>query len=166
MIMSARILLVDDEDVVLDAWEVSLKPLKHQITKAHDEKEALAACTENPIDLVIVDYLIPSKTGVEILAAVRKKLPLVRSILVSGRFDEKLSKSELREMVREKVEVDEYLHKPVKPKLLRETVTKLLTGTSLNWKEIAVKDQNARAVSERDTAELKKKLDQHLKSQK
>lgn len=58
------------------------------------------------------------------------------------------------------------LHKPVKPKPLRETVTKLLTGTSPDWKEIAVKAQSARAVSDKDTAELKQKLDQHLKSQK
>jgi response regulator RpfG family c-di-GMP phosphodiesterase len=164
--MPARILLVDDEDDVLDAWETSLRPLKHQIIKAHDEKEALAASTEHPIDLVIVDYLIPSKTGVEIVATIRKRLPLIRSILISGRFDDKLSRSELREMVREKVEVDEYLHKPVKPKLLRATVTKLLEGTSPDWKETAIKAQTARAVSDKDTAELKQKLSQHLKSQK
>ncbi len=75
--MPARILLVDDEEIVLDAWETSLKPLKHHIIRAHDEKEALAAAMEHPIDLVIVDYLIPSKTGVEIVAAIRKKLPLI-----------------------------------------------------------------------------------------
>lgn len=164
--MPARILLVDDEETVLDAWETSLKPLKHQIIKAHDEKEALAASIEHPVDLVIVDYLIPSTTGVEIVAAIRKKLPLIRSILISGRFDEKLSRSELRDMVREKVEVDEYLHKPVKPKLLRETVAKLLSGTSPDWKEIALKAQTARAVSDKDTAELKDKLNLHLKPKK
>lgn len=158
--------MVDDEDVVLDAWETSLKPLKHHIVKAHDEKEALAASLEHPLDLVIVDYLIPSKTGVEIVAAIRKKLPLIQSILISGRFDEKLSRSELRDMVREKVEVDEYLHKPVKPKLLRETVTKLLSGTSPEWKEVASKARSARAVSDKDAADLRDKLNQHLKSKK
>jgi response regulator RpfG family c-di-GMP phosphodiesterase len=166
MTMPARILLVDDEDIVLDAWETSLRPLKHQIIKAHDDNEALAAALEHPVDLVIVDYLIPPKTGVEIVAAIRKSLPLIRSILISGRFDEKLSRLELREMVREKVEVDEYLHKPVKPKLLRDTVTKLLAGTSPEWREIALKTQTARAVSATDTAELKEKLNKHLKPKK
>ncbi len=52
--MSARILLVDDEDEVLDAWETTLKPLKHYIFKAHDEAEALAAASEHPFDLVLV----------------------------------------------------------------------------------------------------------------
>jgi len=52
----------------------------------------------------------------------------------------------------------------VKPKLLRETVTKLLAGTSPEWKEIAVKARKARAVTDKETAELKQKLDQHLKS--
>ena len=161
--MTAVILLVDNEDIVLDAWEKSLKPLKHQVLKAHDEKEALVASLENAVDLVIVDYLVPPKTGVEILAAIRKRLPLVRSILISSRFDQHLSPAELREMVREKVEVDEYLHKPAKPKLLRETVAKLLGGKSPEWKEVASKDREARAVSDQDTREVIKKLHKHLK---
>ena len=161
--MAATILLVDDEQIVLDAWEKSLKPLKHHIVKAHDEKEALAASLENAIDLVIVDYLVPPKTGVEILAAIRKRLPLVRSILISGRFDQHLSPAELREMVREKVEVDEYLHKPAKPKVLREAVAKLLGGKSPDWKEVASKDREARALSEHDTRELVRNLQKHLK---
>jgi len=161
--MSARILLVDDEDIVLDAWETSLRPLKHEIVKAHNEVEALAASQEHPFDLVIVDYLIPSKTGVEIVAAIRKKLPLVKSILVSARFDEQVPQSKLRDMIRETVEVDEYMHKPVQPKALRETVTRLLEGTSVEWKDMASKARSARAVSDRDTSELNDKLKQHLK---
>ncbi len=155
--------MVDDEDIILDAWEKSLKPLKHLVLKAHDEREALTASLEHPVDLVIVDYLIPPKTGVEILAAIRKRLPLVRSILMSGRFDQHLTPVELRDMVKEKVEVDEYLHKPAKPKMLRETVTKLLSGKSPDWKEAASKDRGARAVSLQDTREVIDKLNRHLK---
>lgn len=161
--MPKRILLVDDEDEVLDAWETSLRPLRHQIVKAHDEREALAAALEHHFDLIIVDYLIPSKTGVEIVAAIRKKLPLIRSVLISARFDENLSRNELRDLVREKVEVDEYMHKPVKPKLLRETVTNLLGNAGVAWKEVASRAKSARSVSEQDTAEINSKLNKHLK---
>jgi CheY-like chemotaxis protein len=164
--MPARILLVDDEDDVLDAWETSLKPLKHQILKAHNKEEAVAAAAEHPFDLVLVDYLIPSTTGVEIVAAIRKQLPLVRSVLISGRFDETVSRAELRDMVREKVEVDEYLHKPVKPKLLRETVGRLLEGGNLDWKEVAKKTRDARSVSNADTELVNRKLAQHLSKKK
>jgi response regulator RpfG family c-di-GMP phosphodiesterase len=164
--MTATILLVDDEDIVLSAWEKSLKPLRHQVLKAHDEKEALAISAEHPVDLVIVDYLVPPKTGVEVLVAIRKNLPLVRSVLISGRFDQHVSPTELREMVREKVEVDEYLHKPAKPKLLRDTVAKLLAGRSPDWKEIATKSREARTVSDQDTRELIEKLNKHLKPKK
>jgi len=164
--MPARILLVDDEDEVLDAWETSLKPLKHRILKAHNKEEALAAAAEHPFDLVLVDYLIPSTTGVEIVAAIRKRLPLVRSVLISGRFDENISRAELRDMVREKVEVDEYLHKPAKPKLLRETVSRLLAGGSLDWKDVAKKAQGARDISDSDTKLVDGKLAQHLSKKK
>jgi response regulator RpfG family c-di-GMP phosphodiesterase len=161
--MPKQILLVDDENDVLDAWETTLKPLRHQIVKAHDEKEALTAALEHPFDLVIADYLIPSKTGVEIVAAIRKKLPLIRSILISARFDENLSRNELRDLVRERVEVDEYMHKPVSPKLLRTTVTNLLNDTSASWKELASRAKAARDVSDLDTAEINQKLSKHLK---
>lgn len=161
--MAGIILLVDDEDVVLEAWETSLKPLKHQIVTAHNEAEALAATQEHPFDLVIVDYLIHPTTGVEIVAAIRKKLPLIKSILISGRFDDQIPQSRLRDMVREKVDVDEYMHKPAKPKVLRETVTRLLNGKSVEWKDLAAKARTARAVSNSDTVDLKNKLKQHLK---
>jgi response regulator RpfG family c-di-GMP phosphodiesterase len=161
--MPARILLVDDEDGVLRSWEKILKPLKHQIVTARDEEAALLASREHPFDLVIIDYLIPPRTGVEILAALRRRLPVIRSILISGRFDEKLSRAELREMVRGKVEVDEYLHKPVSPKILRETVTRLLEGKSVEWKDLAMKTRVAMNVSDQDTTELKSKLSRHLK---
>ena len=161
--MPARILLVDDEDDVLDAWEMSLRPLRHNVVKTHNEAEAVAAAMEHPFDIVLVDYLVPSKTGVEIVAALRKQLPMIRSILISGRFDEKLSGPELREMIRDKVEVDEYLHKPVKPKVLRETVTRLLGGAPLNWKEVAQQSKKAKAVSEQDATEVTNRLKPHLK---
>jgi response regulator RpfG family c-di-GMP phosphodiesterase len=109
---------------------------------------------------------MPSKTGVEIVAAIRKKLPLIRSVLISGRFDEKLTSAELRDTVREKVEVDEYLHKPVKPKLLRETVTRLLTGRSIDWKDFAERAQKARSVSDQDTAAVTKALTPYLRPKK
>jgi CheY-like chemotaxis protein len=161
--VAGRILLVDDEDVVLEAWETSLKPLKHEIVKAHNEKEALAATQEHPFDLVIVDYIIPPTTGVEIVAEIRKKIPLIKSILISGRFDDQVPQSRLRDMIREKVDVDEYMHKPAKPKLLRESVTRLLEGGTVEWKDLAAKARAARAVSNLETAELKDKLKPHLK---
>ena len=164
--MPAMILLVDDEDAVLDAWETSLKPLKHQIIKAHNKDEAVRAAMEYPFDLVLVDYLIPSTTGVEIVAALRKHLPLIRSVLISGRFDANVSRAELRDIVREKVEVDEYLHKPVKPKLLRETVTRLLMGGTVDWKKVATKAGEAEKVSEEDTKQVDNKLAQHFSKKK
>lgn len=165
--MPARILLVDDEEDVLDAWQENLKPLKHVIVRARNEAEAVAAANEHPFDLVIVDYLMPLKTGVEVVAVIRKKLPLIRSILISGRFDEKLSSAELRDTIRGRVEVDEYLHKPVKPKILRETVTRLLEGSpSIDWKAFAERSQKARSITNQDTDAANKDLARHLKPKK
>ncbi len=68
--------------------------------------------------------------------------------------------------MRQKVEVDEYLHKPVKPKLLRETVTRLLTGMPIEWKNLAQKALDAQGVSDQDTAAVTNILNSQLKPKK
>jgi len=161
--MPSRILLVDDEEEVLSAWETTLRPLKHEVTKAHNEAEAVAAASEHPFDLVLIDYLIPGKNGVEIIASIRKKLPLIRSVLISGRLDEKLTKTDLKELVHDRVEVDELLHKPVKPKVLRETVSRLLASRPIEWKAVAAKSLEAYSVTERDATEAGKAVGTRLR---
>ncbi len=154
---------MDDEDDVLDGWEVTLRPLRHLVVRAHNEQEAVAAAVEQPFDLVIADYLVPPKTGTEIIAAIRTKIPTIRTILISARFDKNLSPAEIRDMVRDKVEVDEYLHKPAKPKVIRDTVTKLLSGSTPDWKQVAAKNMKSSQVSDNDTRALNDKLKKHLK---
>jgi CheY-like chemotaxis protein len=161
--MPSRILLVDDEEEVLSAWETTLRPLRHEVVKAHNEAEAVAAASEHPFDLVLIDYLIPGKNGVEIIAGIRKKLPLIRSVLISGRLDEKLNKAELQDLVHNRVEVDEVLHKPVKPKLLRETVSRLLASRPADWKTAASKSIDAYSVTETEAAEADKAVNTRLR---
>ena len=131
--------------------------------KARNEAEAVEACAEHPFDLAIVDYLIPPKTGVEILAAVRKKLPLIKSILVSARLDKNASEDQIKDVVRGKVEVDA-LDKPVRPEDLARTVTKLLQASSdVDWKKVAEKSRTAQDISDQDTTDVITKLRPYVK---
>jgi len=92
--MTARILLVDDEPAVLKAWTKALRHAGHHVTSASSPDEALVAADEHIFDVLVVDYVMPAMTAVELLARVRKKQPLVRAIVVSGRIEGTLTEDE------------------------------------------------------------------------
>lgn len=124
--MPHQILIVDDEPDELEAWEALLRKQGYAVRTASSALTALRACDENRFDLVVLDYVIPKMKGLELLSRIRKKLPLVRSILISGKLDKKLQEHDIRESIRSEMEVDKYLHKPAKNEELLEAIAALL----------------------------------------
>jgi CheY-like chemotaxis protein len=142
--MPARILLVDDEDIVLNGWVKALRSTGHELIRAKTAEEAIAVAENEPIDLVVVDYLLGRMSGIEALNLIRKKRPLIRSILVSGQIEDYVSEADLKEMIRDKIEVDIFLHKPVKNEELKAAVVGLLTTKHGDWQSWAKKVKTAR----------------------
>ena len=58
----ARILIADDDDVTLEMLTAVLQG-QHQVTKAHDGKQALALTLKQPFDLVLMDVDMPGLDG-------------------------------------------------------------------------------------------------------
>jgi DNA-binding response OmpR family regulator len=137
--MPQRILIVDDEVDELVAWEQLLRRQGYVVRTASTPDAALQSCDEHRFDLVVLDYVIPKMKGLEILSRIRKKLPLVRSILISGKLDKKLEERDIRESIRNEMEVDKYLHKPASNEALLAAITELLNerSSSRPWDEIA-----------------------------
>lgn len=161
--MPARILLVDDEPNVLKGWVKALRPTGQILLTAQDEAEAVRIAESEPIDLVVADYILGRVTGVEVINAIRKKRPLVRSILISGQIDENVDEEAVEELIRDKVEVDLYLHKPIRNKELRNAVSELLTNSDIDWKVWAQKAKAARDSKPQDATDAVNRLNQHLK---
>jgi DNA-binding response OmpR family regulator len=137
--MPQRILIVDDETDELEAWEQLLSKQGYLVRTALTPEAALKACDENRFDLVVLDYVMPKMKGLELLSRIRKSLPLVRSILISGKLDKKVEAKEIRESIRSEVEVDKYLHKPVSNEELSAVISELLKEhpSGRAWNEIA-----------------------------
>ncbi len=113
--------------------------------------------------MVVVDYILGRVTGVEVLNAIRKKRPLVRSILISGQIDEHLDEESVRDLIKDKVEVDLYMHKPVRNQELRDAINALLANKEVDWKVWAQKVKAARDSRLQDGADAASSLSQHLK---
>jgi len=159
----ARVLIVDDEANVLRGWARALRLAGYRVSTASTAQEALNLADEHPFDVTVLDFLMPSMTGIELLARLRKKVPTIRSVVISGRIDKKHTADQLTSKLREAVEADIYLHKPVSNQDLTETIEKLLGGAERSWKEFASRSVNAKSTKIKTAKNVAKELKKSLK---
>ncbi|HOF95212.1 MAG TPA: response regulator transcription factor [Clostridia bacterium] len=70
--MAIRILLVDDEPLILKGLRFSLQQEGYEIDQAADGEEALEKIRENAYDLVLLDVMLPKLSGIEVCQQVRE----------------------------------------------------------------------------------------------
>jgi signal transduction histidine kinase len=81
----ARILLVDDEDLVRGGTSEMLSDLGYAVVEASSGAEALRLLrTGEPADLMITDYLMPGLNGVQLIEQARPLAPAMRVLLITG----------------------------------------------------------------------------------
>ena len=84
----ANVLLVDDEAEFVETFSERLELRDLEISKAFNGEEALQVLeTNRTIELVILDVKMPGMDGIETLAEIKKKYPLVEVIMLSGHAD-------------------------------------------------------------------------------
>ncbi len=79
-----RILVIDDEPFVLEALKRVLASTAVAVVGAADADAGLAAIAESPVDLVIIDVILPGMDGVAAIKIIRRDYPGVRIIAISG----------------------------------------------------------------------------------
>ena len=80
----ARILLIDDDDLVRGMLRKTLTHFGHTVIEARNGKEGLKLFSHADTDLVITDIVMPEVEGLEVLMTLRKKQPPVKIIAMSG----------------------------------------------------------------------------------
>jgi len=79
-----RILVIDDEPFVLDALKRVLASTAAAVIGASNADAGLAALRESPVDLVIIDVILPGMDGVAAIKVIRREFPGVQIIAISG----------------------------------------------------------------------------------
>ncbi len=84
----AKVLLVDDEVSFVETFSERLELRDFEISKAFSGQEALQVLEENKnIEVVILDVKMPDMDGIETLAEIKRKYPLVEVMMLSGHAD-------------------------------------------------------------------------------
>ncbi len=70
----ARVLIVDDTDIVRKALEKAVQRMGHVAVSTSDSVEALAMALRDPPDLALVDYRMPRMDGAQLWEELRSSL--------------------------------------------------------------------------------------------
>lgn len=116
----ARILIVDDEASVRSFLRNVLVQSGYTVSEATNGKQALEKAQAGDLDLVITDLVMPEQEGLETIRALRRDLPGVRIIAISGAFAGKFLKAA------KMLGADAVLSKPVSADQLLTTVAEVV----------------------------------------
>lgn len=84
-----KILVVDDEDGVLELLRDFLAKEKgHEVFTASGGDEALAVVEDQEPDIVLLDIMMPGKSGMEVLVEIKRLRPSTKVIMITAGEDE------------------------------------------------------------------------------
>lgn len=80
----ARILVIDDEELVRFSIADILAEAGHEVFEAENGREGIDVLREQPVDIVITDLLMPEQEGLETITTLRSQWPDLPVIAISG----------------------------------------------------------------------------------
>src|SRR3954464_6349803 len=78
------ILIVDDEVAIRESLQTLLEMEEYRVDTAETGEEGLIKIAEQPYDLVLLDYALPDKNGLEVLRDIRDRDPSLAVILITA----------------------------------------------------------------------------------
>jgi len=117
-----KILLVDDEPDILEIVGYNLVQEGYQIVTANNGKEAIAKAKKEHPQLIIMDVMMPEMDGMEATEAIRK-IPELKEVIITFLTARSEDYSQVAGF---DAGADDYITKPIKPKLLVSKVKALL----------------------------------------
>jgi DNA-binding response OmpR family regulator len=80
----ARILLIDDDDLVRDSLAIALNLAGHDVSSARNGRDGWKMFSDDRPDIVVTDIIMPEQEGIETIMAMRKVDKVIPIIAMSG----------------------------------------------------------------------------------
>jgi CheY-like chemotaxis protein len=122
--VAATVLVCDDQPVLRELVRAALGEGDYEIVEAHDGDESLEVARRVRPDLIVLDMVMPGRSGIDVLAEIRRDPRIAKTPVVmctaSTRSLDRDAASEFG--------ADRYLPKPFSPLELVAIVEELLDG--------------------------------------
>ncbi|MFW5768890.1 MAG: response regulator, partial [Spirochaetota bacterium] len=127
--MAEKMLVIDDEQVVIDSISKSFADEDYEITGTKSPEMALDLIRENTYDVILCDWNMPGIDGMEVISQIEKHSPESTVLMISGypsvdRATEAMKRGAL-----------DFLPKPFTPEELKEAVLKAEKKKIINEKK-------------------------------
>lgn len=128
-----KVALVDDHQIVLAGLKKLLEDEYEVVCTARNFREALENIPSSGAELVLIDVHLPGKSGVELLQALKEKMPSALFIMLTVEEDEEIIFRAIREGARG------YILKHNPPEVLLKSLRACMNGEVLWGEEIYLK---------------------------
>jgi len=123
----ARILVVDDEPDMVEMIKAALESASHQVIAAFNGKEGIEKARKEKPDAIVLDIMMPEKDGFAACKELKgdpacKDIP----ILILTAVGEHFANTRYAKSMGMELEAEDYIDKPIDPKLLVARLAKLL----------------------------------------
>ncbi|MDB9881822.1 response regulator transcription factor [Bacteroidia bacterium] len=120
--MAQKILIVDDEQDIVELLKYNLEKEGYKCYTASNGEEAVAKAKDKKPDLVLLDIMMPKMDGIEACRLIRKEDSLqgIFIAFLTARGEE------YSEIAGFEVGADDYITKPIKPRVLTSRIKALL----------------------------------------
>lgn len=116
-----RILIVDDDPEIVESIRYALESQHYEVLVARDGNQGIAMAEREDPDLVILDMMMPKRSGFLVLEKLRRTRPVpLRVIMITA------NEGSRHKAYAEMLGVDDYIRKPFAMDRLIESVARLL----------------------------------------
>ncbi|HEB75774.1 MAG TPA: sigma-54-dependent Fis family transcriptional regulator [Nitrospirae bacterium] len=131
----ARVLIVDDEEVVRASCRRLLEPHGYEVAEAEDAAGALRSMEEAGFDLVLSDLKLPDASGIELLKEIKEAHPETEVILVTGYGTVSTAVEAM------KLGAYDYIEKPFRPEELVSLAARAIERRRLRAENLRLKQE-------------------------
>jgi len=156
--MAQKVLLIEDEAAIREMLQFALRQADYDVFQSETAQEATDILTKEAIDLILLDWMLPGISGVELCKRLKKdshykKIPI---IMLTARAEEDDKIQGLN------AGADDYLTKPFSPRELMARINAVLRRVSSNKVEdkileydgLVLNDNSHRITANQKTVEL------------
>jgi len=116
-----RVLLVDDDHEIVESVRFALESKGYEVLVARDGNQGLAMAEREDPDLVVLDMMMPKRSGFLVLEKLRRTRPVpLRVIMITA------NEGSRHKAYAEMLGVDDYIRKPFAMDRLMDSVQRLL----------------------------------------
>ena len=132
--MSRKVLVVDDEKLIVKGIRFNLEQDGMEVDCAYDGEEAVEKAKENKYDIILLDLMLPKMDGLEVCQQIREfsNVPIVMLTAKGETFDKVLGLE---------LGADDYVVKPFEPKELIARIRAVLRRSADSVDEKADEDE-------------------------